>query len=117
MASPAAYRPSKTVPFPSTTADLDTGDWIPLLDSLNGHLGESRKFAQFRAYHDGTSDVDLDELATDSRLICRSVWNSQWVLIIPGLSLNADPDEGIDRFIDLVSDIKLVFETYGYAGF
>jgi hypothetical protein len=38
------------------------------------------------------------------------------VLIIPGRTLNNDPDEGLERFIDQVSDIKLVFQTYGHSG-
>jgi hypothetical protein len=46
----------------------------------------------------------------------RSVWNTGWTLIIPGRTLNTDPDEGLDRFIEQVSDIKLVFETYGFSG-
>jgi hypothetical protein len=87
-----------------------------LLDSLNGQLGEPRKYAAFRAYHDGSDVVDTDELVTDTRLIGRSVWNTQWVLIIPGRMLNADPNVGLDRFIQQVTDIKMVFQTYGFAG-
>jgi len=104
------------VPFPAVTSQLDNANWIPLLDSLNGQLGEPRKFAAFRAYHDGSDVVDPDELVTDTRLIGRSVWNTQWVLIIPGRMLNADPNVGLDRFIQQVTDIKLVFQTYGFAG-
>jgi hypothetical protein len=104
------------VPLPARTADLDAANWIPILDSLNGRLGEPRKFAGFRAYHDGGDAVNTDELVFDSRLIGRSIWNTQWMLIIPGLTLNADPAVGLDRFIQQVSDIKLVFQTYGYSG-
>jgi hypothetical protein len=104
------------VPLPSRTADLDTSNWIPLLDSLNGRMGETRRFSALRAYHDGSDSVNLDELVFDSRLIGRSVWNTQWMIIIPGRTLNADPEEGLRRFIDQVSDIKLIFQTYGYSG-
>ena len=79
-------------------------------------MGRPRKFSSFRAYHDGTDAIDDDELVFDNRLVGRSVWNTEWVLIIPGLTLNADPDEGLRRFIQQVSDIKLVFKTYGYRG-
>ena len=99
------------VPFPAQTAELDQAGWIPLLDSLDGRLGDSRRFSSFRAYHDGSSVVDMDELVADSRLIGRSVWNTDWLLIIPGRVLNADPEEGSGRFIEQVSDIKLVFQT------
>ena len=104
------------VPFPSVSSTLDTCDWIPLLDSLNGRMGDPRKFSMLRAYHDGTSEVNMDELSFENRLIGRSVWNTGWVLIIPGSMLNADPNEGLDRFIAQVSDIKLVFQTYGFSG-
>ncbi len=53
---------------------------------------------------------------TNNRLIGRSVWNSQWKLVIPGYSLLDDPHEGLDRFIRTVKDIKLHFVTYSYAG-
>jgi hypothetical protein len=104
------------VPWPSTTADLDQADYIPLLDSLNGRMGEPRRFSSFRAYHDGSDTVTDAELVSDSRLVGRSIWNSEWLLIIPGISMNADPEVGLERFREQVSDIKLVFETYGYSG-
>ncbi|MBI4662173.1 MAG: hypothetical protein HY735_25420 [Verrucomicrobia bacterium] len=50
------------------------------------------------------------------RLIGRSVWNSKWKLIIPGHTLLNDPNEGLDRFIQTVKDVKLNFLTYSYAG-
>ncbi len=108
------------VPLPSTNAtfngSLSSSSWIPLLDGLNGRLGEPRKYAMLRAYADGGSEVNDDELVLYSRLVARSVWNTEWLLIIPGRMLNFDPNAGISRFIDQVSDIKLVFRTYGLAG-
>jgi hypothetical protein len=53
---------------------------------------------------------------TNRRLIGRSVWNSRWKLVIPGRTLLHDPNEGLDRFIQTVRDIKLRFVTYSYAG-
>ncbi|MBL9139750.1 MAG: hypothetical protein JNK85_28025 [Verrucomicrobiales bacterium] len=103
-------------PFAATRAQLDTRNWIPVLDSLNGRFGEPRKYSMFRAYHDGGNAVNSDELVLDTRLIGRSIWNTQWLLIIPGRMLNADPEEGLERFIRQVSDIKLVFRTYGLSG-
>lgn len=127
MSVPNSPNPDKTrewtvvdqripAPIPVTGSDLDDAAWSPLYDSLNGEFGEMRRFSSFRAYHDGSNEVDTDELITDCRLFGRSVWNTQWVLIIPGASLNADPDEGLQRFMEQVSDIKLVFETYGISG-
>jgi hypothetical protein len=104
------------VPLPSVNAQLDYSSFNPLLDTLNGRIGLPRRFPSFRAYHNAEADVDYDELVFDARLVGRSVWNTEWVLIIPGLMLNADPDEGLDRFIDQVTDIKVIFQTYGHPG-
>ncbi|MCA9426857.1 MAG: ABC transporter substrate-binding protein, partial [Candidatus Omnitrophica bacterium] len=58
-----------------------------------------------------------------SRAIGRSVWNSEWMVVIPGSNLSADPVDGINGFIygdgseeSGVKDIHLFFDTYSYAG-
>jgi len=99
------------VPFPASNAMISQSGYIPLLDGLDGHYGDQRKFSDFRAYPD-TSDVPT----VDTRLLGRSIWNTQWMLIIPGATLNADPNVGLDRFIDQVSDIKFIFDSYGQSG-
>jgi hypothetical protein len=104
------------VPLPAGDASISSSRYIPILDSLNGPMGDVRRFSSFRAYHNGEDDIDFDELVTDSRLIGRSIWNTEWMLIIPGQTFNADPEEGLKRFMDQISDIKLVFETYGLSG-
>lgn len=53
---------------------------------------------------------------TNNRLIGRSVWNSQWKIVIPATTLLHDPAEGLDRFIKTVKDIKINFVTYSYSG-
>lgn len=53
---------------------------------------------------------------TSSRLIGRSVWNSKWKIVIPGNTLLNDPNEGLDRFIRTVSDIRVLYQTYSYSG-
>ena len=68
-----------------------------------------------RAYHD-TGGFKESEAVTDSRLIGRSVWNTDWILIIPGGSLLADQQAGLEQFIKSVSDIKIFFQTYAYSG-
>lgn len=104
------------VPLPSVSSSLDRSSFTPLLDSLNGRIGTPRRYSSFRAYHNAEAEVDYDELAFDSRLVGRTVWNTEWMMIIPGLTLNSDPDEGLDRFIDQVTDINLIFQTYGFSG-
>ena len=80
-----------------------------------------------------------------SRLVGRSVWNTQWVLIIPSNGILSDPpagayagdaDAGLDTFIygaplpgfthaaagttnrdgSGVRDIRLLFQTYSVSG-
>lgn len=53
---------------------------------------------------------------TNTRLIGRSAWNSRWKLVIAGHKLLNNPEEGLDRFIDTIKDIKLHFVTYSYSG-
>lgn len=114
------------LPFPIGNVPGDLG-WIPIFDSVFGEWGEIRRHSDFRAYHD--SGMNDSQLTPDSRLISRSVWNTKWLLIIPGANLLGDPDEGIDRFIhgskiagtdtrdgNGVTDIKIFFKTYAYSG-
>lgn len=64
----------------------------------------------------GSSGTLLRSQYTNNRLVGRSVWNSRWKLVIPGHTLLHDPDEGLERFIRTVRDIKLHFVTYSYSG-
>jgi hypothetical protein len=108
-------------------------NWIPIHFSLNGQFGAVGGQRQYSAM-DATTEsqsipLDTSHIQTDSGLIGRSVWNTQWMLIIPGVSLlGSNPDEGLQRFIagalvggqrtgNGVTDIKLFFQTYSYSGF
>ena len=103
------------VPFQLGASVIRPADYVPQLSSLGGSFGEIRRFASFRAYHDA-GDFDPSQITADSRLIGRSVWNTDWVLIIPGASFLADADAGLETFINSVSDITLYYQTYAYAG-
>lgn len=102
------------VPYPVQDSNLTDSAWRPL-DSLDGLEGDIRKFSSFRAYHD-SGFYDESEMTFDTRLVGRSVWNTRWLLIIPGSTLKADPDSGLDTFIENITDIKLFFQTYGFSG-
>jgi hypothetical protein len=106
------------VPFPMTDSDFAKPNWRPAIDSLNGSFTDIIRHSSFRAYHDDTGDyVDDSQMAYDSRLVGRSIWNTQWMLIIPGIHLlGYDPEEGTTRFINSVEDIKLIFKTYSHSG-
>ena len=111
-------------PFPISDSALTDERWIPMNDSLSDQFGDIRRLSSFRAYPDGNysglsakeADIIAAETTMDSRLIGRSVWNTQWFLIIPGGTLLHDPEAGLDTFINTVTDIKLFFQTYAYSG-
>ncbi len=100
------------VPFPVGNSNLSNPDWIPVTDGLTGPLAEIRRFSSFRA---GIT-AGTPNFATDTRLSGRSVWNTNWLLIIPGGTMLSDGDKALDTFINNVTDIKLYFNTYGYSG-
>ncbi|MEP7705717.1 hypothetical protein [Paraglaciecola sp. 25GB23A] len=115
-------------PFPIGASDLTNPDWIPINDSLSDTYGDIRRMSSFRAYHDSGAYLPSQSIS-DSRLVGRSVWNTEWMLIIPGGTLRYDPDEGLDRFIhgqlnldgatrngQGITDILLHFQTYGFSG-
>ena len=103
------------VPYQIGPTEIKNPNYIPANDSLGGAIAEIRKFSSFRAFHDSGSFTEREAI-TDSRLIGRSVWNTEWMLIIPGGTLLNDPNVGLDAFINTVSDIKLFFQTYAYSG-
>ena len=104
------------VPFPLGVSTAAAANYIPMNDSLDGTLNKIRQFSSFLGYTDQGANIDPAEVTTDSRLIGRSVWNTQWMLIIPGGTLLADPNQGLQNFVNSVSDIKVFFQTYSYSG-
>jgi len=112
------------LPFNIGASSFTTGGFFQSADSLSEPLFTLRKHQAFRPVsredHFPTALYHVGELFrsqyTNNRLIGRSVWNSQWKLIIPGHTLLNDPNEGLDRFIRTVGDIKLHFVTYSYSG-
>jgi hypothetical protein len=94
-------------------------------DTLSESLFAIRGHQAFRAV--GSSTVFSQDLFgaggrlipsqfTNRRLIGRSAWNSRWKLVIPGSTLLNDPDEGLDRFLRTVKDVRVHFVTYSYSG-
>jgi hypothetical protein len=102
-------------PFPIGASDLDSQGWIPAYDTLGGTFAQIRRYGSFGAKHD-QGIYSEDDLTNDTRLIGRSAWNTEWLLIIPGGTLLFDPNQGLNTFIGTVDDIKVYFQTYSYAG-
>jgi hypothetical protein len=106
------------VPFTINQANLTSPGYIPTLNGIDGVFGEIRRHGDFRMYHDeGDPEAgDDDTITGNSRLIGRSVWNSEWLLIIPGANLHHDPNTGLEQFANTIADIKLYFLTYSHLG-
>lgn len=112
---------SLPAPFSLSPGDLEADpEHIPIQDSLNGDFGNIRKYGMLRVYHD--DGMDPDQVVTDSRLVCRSVWNTQWKLFIPLRTMGADVETVKESFLYGdnatvgVSDVKLFFHTFAYTG-
>jgi hypothetical protein len=101
------------IPFVINQTNLSSPNFIPSLNGINGFFGELRRHGDFRMIHDGGNG---DSISSSSRLIGRSVWNSEWLLIIPGVNLHHDPLDGLQRFSETVSDIQINFQTYSHMG-
>lgn len=112
------------MPFNIGASQLSEGAYYQSADSLSEPLFALRKHQAFRPVP--SADYFADDVFwggelfrsqfVNNRLIGRSVWNSQWKLVIPGRTLLNNPDEGLERFIRTVRDIKLNFVTYSYSG-
>ena len=116
-----------TVPMPFNIggSDFSSKQLYQSSDSLSEPLFNIRKHQAFRPVSSTAAfSADIYGLGgslqpsqfTNRRLIGRSVWNSQWKLVIPGDTLLNDPQEGLARFIQTVKDIKLHLVTYSYSG-
>ncbi len=103
------------LPFNIGNTDFSTSSGFISSDSLSEEPFAIRKHQAFRAVPSGTVFSSAPGF-TNSRLIGRSVWNSQWKIIIPGSTLRNNPDVGLQIFMDTVRDIELFFETYSYSG-
>jgi len=113
------------LPFNIGASEFSSKKLFQASDSLSEPLFSTRKHQAFRPVstvssfsgdlYGGSGQLKPSQY-TNRRLIGRSVWNSQWKLIIPGRTLLNNPQEGLDRFIQSVTDVKLHFVTYSYSG-
>jgi hypothetical protein len=113
------------LPFNIGASDFSTQPLFQSSDTLTEPFFAARKHEAFRPVPNasffsdslyGSSGSLLRSQYTNSRLIGRSVWNSQWKLVIPGKALLADPNDGLARLISTLTDVKLHFVTYSYSG-
>jgi hypothetical protein len=117
-----------TIPLPFNIggSDFSTKALWQSEDSLSEPLFNVRKHQAFRCISDPMLFEDNSIYSTggelwrnkftNTRLIGRSVWNSKWKIIVPARTLLSDPNEGLERFIRTVNDVRIYFQTYSYSG-
>jgi hypothetical protein len=45
-----------------------------------------------------------------------AVWNTRWKIVIPAFTMLENEQEGLNRFVASVKDIKLFLRTYSNSG-
>jgi hypothetical protein len=106
------------IPYPATSANLGNQNWRPFIDSVrnaSGAFGDIRRFSSFLSAGNKGRTAAVTEVQ-DFSLVGRSVWNTKWLLIIPGASLHNNSSTGLDEFVNSVTDIKLTIDSFGYSG-
>ena len=105
------------LPFDLGQNDFAATQFFTPQGTLNEKVWITRKHQAFRPVSDPAFFYStLPGEFTSSRLVGRSVWNSQWKLVIPAYTLLNVEDEGLDRFVRSVSDIQLFLRTYSHSG-
>ena len=114
------------VPYPVGGSGLAQVGYIPEVDSLGSSFVDIRKNAPFRVYQD--DNFSPSQVTYNSRLVGRSVWNTQWLLVIPAQSLGSNEANALQQLIagslkpdgsrdgNGIKDIKLLLQTYSYQG-
>ena len=109
----------QALPLPKNigAAAFSGGQIFTANGTLNEQLWITRKHQAFRAVDDPAYFYStMPAEFTSSRLIGRSAWNTNWKIVIPAYSLLNNEQDGLNRFINSVSDIKLFLRTYSNSG-
>ena len=105
------------LPYNLGASDFNTTQFFGANDTLSEEPWVVRQHQAFRAVDDPAFFYGLQPAEFgSSRLIGRSVWNTQWKLVIPAYGLLNDEQTGLNRFAAAVDDIKLFLRTYSNAG-
>ena len=113
------------MPFNIGASDFSTKVLWQSSDSLTEELFAIRKHQAFRPVSTtsvfnpslyGANGTLQRSQFMNNRLVGRSVWSTEWKLVIPGQTLLNNPKAGLDRFVQTVKDAKLYFVTYSYSG-
>ena len=106
------------LPYNLGASDFNTTQFFGPNDTFAERPWVTRKHQAFRMVADPAlyEAGDLPTVFTNARLIGRSVWNSQWKIVIPAHTLLKNEQTGMSNFAASVKDIKLFLSTYSNAG-
>ncbi len=106
------------LPYNLGASDFNTTQFFGPNDTFAERPWVTRKHQAFRMVADASlyEAGDLPTVYTNARLIGRSVWNSQWKIVIPAHTLLKDEQQGLNNFAATVKDIKLFLRTYSNSG-
>jgi hypothetical protein len=106
------------LPYNLGASDFNTTQFFGPNDTFAERPWVIRKHQAFRMVEDPAiyEDGSLPTVFTNARLIGRSVWNSQWKIVIPANTLLNNEQQGMNNFAASVKDIQLFLRTYSNSG-
>lgn len=106
------------LPYNLGASDFNTTQFFGPNDTFAERPWVIRKHQAFRMVADPSiyEDGSLPTVYTNARLIGRSVWNSQWKIVIPAITLLGNEQQGMNNFAASVKDIQLFLRTYSNSG-
>lgn len=105
------------LPFNLGASDFSSTQFFTPGGTLNEQLWIPRQHQAFRPVNDPAYFYStLPAEFTNTRLVGRSVWNTQWKLVIPAYTLLNDEQGALDRFVRSITDIQLFLRTYSHSG-
>ena len=105
------------LPYNLGGSDFNGTQFLDADGTLSEEPWIARKHQAFRPVSDPAFFFSLiPQEFTSERLVGRSAWNSGWKIVIPAYTLLNDEEEGLDRFVRSVDDIKIFLRTYSNSG-
>jgi hypothetical protein len=105
------------LPYNLGASSFNTTNFFDANGSLSEQPWVLRKHQPFRPVSDPAlfySSIPAE--FTNTRLIGRSVWNTQWKIVIPAYTLMSNEQEALNRFVASVKDIQLFLRSYSNSG-
>ncbi len=105
------------LPFNLGQVQYSSTEFFTPEGSLNERLWIPRQHQSFRPVNDAAYFYStMPSEFTNTRLIGRSVRNTQWKLVIPAYTLLSNEQEGLNRLVRSLKDIQVFLRTYSHSG-